>query len=346
MDREFVHAGFLASPTVRERFPISLDWDLEMRMPLNHGVLIAVPELDLETLSFDKVRNLVEQSCRYMTGLAVPETLTGVASDCLGLAGIRTFSNYAKALVPEQERNLARDMLLYLSRQLMWVASSRYWFHQLIQRFQEQLLPVADERGVLLRQFETVIQTWRTVGARLGSDAHTGDPDAATRVAVGLEKAYKREARLFLGLLAALPGVDRRDEILESLYQRYPPASLEEQELQPASKFVAPRTPAEETLAKVWAEVLEVERVGVYDNFFDLGGDSLLMARVHGKLQENFGKDVSILDLFKNPTIGALARYMTQTQQEGPVREHTQERGQKYRAALMRQRRRLRGSDR
>ncbi|MHC5828200.1 MAG: AMP-binding enzyme, partial [Nostoc sp.] len=52
--------------------------------------------------------------------------------------------------------------------------------------------------------------------------------------------------------------------------------------------FIAPRTPTELTLAKIWAEVLNVERVGIHDNFFDLGGDSLLTVRLLKQINKQF----------------------------------------------------------
>ena len=53
-------------------------------------------------------------------------------------------------------------------------------------------------------------------------------------------------------------------------------------------ELVAPRTPTEELLAGVWAEVLGVAAVSVTDNFFDLGGHSLLMFQIQGKLRQAF----------------------------------------------------------
>ncbi|MFP5285759.1 MAG: beta-ketoacyl synthase N-terminal-like domain-containing protein, partial [Thermoanaerobaculia bacterium] len=69
----------------------------------------------------------------------------------------------------------------------------------------------------------------------------------------------------------------------------------------------APRGEIERAIAAVWQEALGVPRVGVHDNFFDLGGHSLLMAKVHARLQE-FLPGLSLIDLFKHPTIAALAR--------------------------------------
>ena len=71
--------------------------------------------------------------------------------------------------------------------------------------------------------------------------------------------------------------------------------------------FIAPRTPTELTLAKIWAEVLNVERVGIYDNFFDLGGDSLLTVRLMKQIHKQFERELPLSSLFLNPTIESLA---------------------------------------
>ena len=80
--------------------------------------------------------------------------------------------------------------------------------------------------------------------------------------------------------------------------------------------YVAPRTEAERTIAAVWQEALQVEKVGLHDNFFDLGGYSLLVVLVHSKLREAFNEEVSTLDLFKYPTVSALAKYVIQEKNE------------------------------
>jgi amino acid adenylation domain-containing protein len=80
--------------------------------------------------------------------------------------------------------------------------------------------------------------------------------------------------------------------------------------------YVAPRNTTEEALAVMWADVLGLEKVGIQDNFFDLGGTSLLLARVHGKLQRIIGKDVPILTLFQYPSISSLCDFLNSG--EGP----------------------------
>lgn len=71
--------------------------------------------------------------------------------------------------------------------------------------------------------------------------------------------------------------------------------------------FVAPRTPAEEILAKIWADILKVDQVGIHDNFFELGGNSLLGAQVISRLRVAFSIDLSLHRLFVSPTVAELA---------------------------------------
>jgi amino acid adenylation domain-containing protein len=77
-----------------------------------------------------------------------------------------------------------------------------------------------------------------------------------------------------------------------------------------AEEFMAPRGEVEQTICDVWQEALGVERVGVNDNFFELGGHSLLMVRVHSRLRELLRSDVTMVDLFKYPTVRALAAHL------------------------------------
>ncbi len=71
--------------------------------------------------------------------------------------------------------------------------------------------------------------------------------------------------------------------------------------------YLAPRTPVEEVLAGIWAELLGLERVGSADHFFDLGGHSLLATRVMSRLRDAFGVEMPLRDLFVTPRLADLA---------------------------------------
>ncbi|MBJ6765766.1 amino acid adenylation domain-containing protein, partial [Myxococcaceae bacterium JPH2] len=74
-----------------------------------------------------------------------------------------------------------------------------------------------------------------------------------------------------------------------------------------AAAHVAPRTPTEELLAGLWAEVLRLERVGAEDDFFALGGHSLLATQVVARLRSTFRIDLPLRALFESPTVARLA---------------------------------------
>jgi FkbM family methyltransferase len=75
--------------------------------------------------------------------------------------------------------------------------------------------------------------------------------------------------------------------------------------------FVAPATEIEQTVAAIWQKVLQVERVGVEDNFFDLGGHSFLLIKVYRDLQKVFDRQFEITQMLKYPTISSLTKYLT-----------------------------------
>ena len=105
-----------------------------------------------------------------------------------------------------------------------------------------------------------------------------------------------------------------------------------------ATERVAPATDLERAIAAIWAEALQTEVVSVTDNFFELGGHSILLAQVHGKLCAALDRDLSIVDLFRYPTIRALAAHLGEIQEEKPTYQTVQDRAAKQRVALQRQR--------
>ncbi len=71
--------------------------------------------------------------------------------------------------------------------------------------------------------------------------------------------------------------------------------------------FIAPESPTEQAIAAIWQQVLQVEQVGLHDNFFELGGSSLLIVQARTKLREVLDIDISLVDLFRYPTVASLA---------------------------------------
>ena len=81
-----------------------------------------------------------------------------------------------------------------------------------------------------------------------------------------------------------------------------------------STAYVTPQTETEQLLAKIWQEVLQVEKVGIHDNFFELGGHSLLTIKVHTKLQKIYAQDISIVKLFQHPNISEFSKYLIDLQ--------------------------------
>ncbi|HEY0079201.1 MAG TPA: amino acid adenylation domain-containing protein [Pyrinomonadaceae bacterium] len=88
--------------------------------------------------------------------------------------------------------------------------------------------------------------------------------------------------------------------------KRLPAPEVERSE-QVKGEYVEPRTEVERIIARIWSEVLGVERVGIHDNFFDLGGHSLLATQALSHIKRALQVEVSLRTLFETPTIAALA---------------------------------------
>lgn len=104
---------------------------------------------------------------------------------------------------------------------------------------------------------------------------------------------------------------------------------------------VIPQTEVEKTIASIWQEVLSLDGIGIYDNFFDIGGSSLLLVQANNKLREALKREISIKDMFQYPTIRAMAKFLS-TEVEGISSDQisqSQSRGEKRRQKFLQQRR-------
>jgi amino acid adenylation domain-containing protein/non-ribosomal peptide synthase protein (TIGR01720 family) len=109
------------------------------------------------------------------------------------------------------------------------------------------------------------------------------------------------------------------------------PAPAGERQVEDA--YVEPRNEMEARIAAIWREALQIDRVGVRDNFFDLGGHSLLLVEVHRRLVEAVGPKVSVVDLFAYPTVEQLARHLGGDSSRPAVLEAAQSRVSRRAAA-------------
>ncbi|MEM6403576.1 MAG: amino acid adenylation domain-containing protein, partial [Cyanobacteria bacterium P01_D01_bin.116] len=79
---------------------------------------------------------------------------------------------------------------------------------------------------------------------------------------------------------------------------------------------VRPSSEIEREIAHIWQQVLQVDKIGIHDNFFDLGGHSLSMVKVHSQLREKFSSDIPLVEMFRHPTISALIKYFSKIDDE------------------------------
>jgi amino acid adenylation domain-containing protein len=112
--------------------------------------------------------------------------------------------------------------------------------------------------------------------------------------------------------------VDRKALILMSEGQRVT-----------SSAYSAARNQTEEVVTAIWREVLGLRQAGIHDNFFELGGHSLAMVQVRSRLREVFNKEVPMVELFRNPTIALLSRYLEEGQTGNPSMQLAQSRASK-----------------
>jgi acyl-CoA synthetase (AMP-forming)/AMP-acid ligase II/acyl carrier protein len=84
----------------------------------------------------------------------------------------------------------------------------------------------------------------------------------------------------------------------------------------PKTEFVAPSSEIEQQLAAIWTEVLKIENIGINDNFFQLGGDSILATKIINRVRDSINTELSFLVFFQEPTIKTMAEKITQLQEK------------------------------
>jgi acyl carrier protein len=106
--------------------------------------------------------------------------------------------------------------------------------------------------------------------------------------------------------------------------------------------YAAPETQIEKRLAEIWGSVLNVERIGRDDNFFDLGGHSFLVVKVHERIRQDMQVELPLIKLFEFPTIYGLSQFLENQQVDSINSDETQAWASRRRQALQRQRQALR----
>jgi polyketide synthase PksJ len=131
------------------------------------------------------------------------------------------------------------------------------------------------------------------------------------------------------------PGVKKEaDE--EDLKPRHPRPELD-------NDYVSPKNDIEQKLADIWQKTLSIEVVGIHDEFFALGGDSLILIQIHSKIKELFTTDIAVVDLYKYNTVASLAKYLSSenTEDEQPIFESVSQRSNRRLEAMKQKRQQM-----
>jgi amino acid adenylation domain-containing protein len=176
-----------------------------------------------------------------------------------------------------------------------------------------------------LGEIETVLSQHGDVQANcvIAREDNTGDKQLVAYIVAQPEATPKiSELRQFLK--AKLPDymLPQAFVILEALpltlngkidHRALPTPDLESIRLE---KYVAPRTPVEEILTQIWAQVLKVEQIGIHDNFFEIGGHSLLATQLVSRIRTCLKVELPLRKLFGAATVAQLAHLIAQLQQQ------------------------------
>jgi len=105
-----------------------------------------------------------------------------------------------------------------------------------------------------------------------------------------------------------------------------------------ATEVLSTANELETAIAEVWKKILRTDRIGLDDNFFDLGGDSLLLVLAHSQLKKRLEREIQVMDLFDHTTVRALAKHLGMTGNTSKSFEAQEDRAAKQRAAFAKQR--------
>jgi phthiocerol/phenolphthiocerol synthesis type-I polyketide synthase E len=101
-----------------------------------------------------------------------------------------------------------------------------------------------------------------------------------------------------------------------------------------ATTYVAASDEIEQVIVNIWQEILGIDRLGIHDNFFDLGGNSLVGLKAISRLKKELSIDLPIIALFEGPTVSALAKVISKGKTEGSANQESRSRGERRRERL------------
>lgn len=195
-----------------------------------------------------------------------------------------------------------------------------------------------EEIEAVLAQHPSVQQAMVVVHEKTPNDFHLQARVVLRRASGGLSatelRGYLREhlpqymipsSFVFQDALPLLPN--------GKLDRRAGPEALQEE---PEASYIAPASELERLISKVWQEVLGLEKVSTKDNFFDLGGHSLLMVKVHSQLKELLNRELKMTDLLNYPTISSLSQFLKNGRGDDSAQDRIQSRVERQKEAAHR----------
>src|SRR5262249_55512514 len=108
---------------------------------------------------------------------------------------------------------------------------------------------------------------------------------------------------------------------------------------QSKTEYIQPKGELEQQIAEIWRQALNIDKVGRGDNFFDLGGHSLLLAQVHGQLSQALQRNRPLIKMLEHPTVSSLAQFLSREQLDSLQIKQNQDRAERLREGLGNQRR-------
>jgi len=204
-----------------------------------------------------------------------------------------------------------------------------------IEESQTRLEALAEDSGELTAMLQLVEK-----GVESPAEPAAHDPGAASFPGSGLTEELQRFLREKIPEYMVPTAFVFLDELPLTANGKVDRKSLPEPDAVKTAverTYIEPTTELEQAIARVWQEVLGVEKVGVHDNIFDLGGSSFHIVQIHNKLSEQLDRDISLVKLFEYPAISMLTRYLSEGFEDTANLEESESRSE-----MRRQRRRKR----